>query len=95
MLTQAGFSCAELQELYTEAAGCDETLVELKRHDPTWVFFHVQTLQELHTEAAGRNEVLVALESLTKESAAKQARLVEAMQACQHLQSELEASQVG
>lgn len=54
----------------------------------------VQALKELHAEAAGRNEALVALESLTKESAAKQMRLVEAMQACQRLQSELEAAQV-
>lgn len=54
----------------------------------------LQTLKELHAEAAGRNEALVALEGLTKESAARQERLREAMQACQHLQSELEAAQV-
>ena len=53
-----------------------------------------QTLRELHAEAAGRNEALVALEALTKESGARQERLREAMQACQHLQSELEAAQV-
>lgn len=53
-----------------------------------------QALREVHAEASGRNEALVALDSLTKETAAKQARLVEAMQACQHLQSELEAAQV-
>jgi hypothetical protein len=54
----------------------------------------VQTLRELHSEAAGRNEALVALEALTQESGVRQERLREAMQACQHLQSELEAAQV-
>lgn len=55
----------------------------------------LQTLRELHAEAAGRNEALVALEGVTREAGARQERLREAMQACQHLQSELEAAQVG
>jgi hypothetical protein len=54
----------------------------------------LQTLRELHAEAAGRNEALLALEALTNEAGARQERLREAMQACQHLQSELEAAQV-
>ena len=58
------------------------------------ILVHVQTLRELHAEAAGRNEALLALEALTQESGARQERLREAMQACQHLQSELEAAQV-
>ncbi len=58
------------------------------------VLARLQTLRELHAEAAGRNEALVALEALTGESGARQERLREAMQACQHLQSELEAAQV-
>ncbi len=76
----------------------DSSIVNISAHWTMYLIIYPasfpQALREVHAEASGRNEALVALDSLTKEAAAKQARLVEAMQACQHLQSELEAAQV-